>query len=117
MIKQILTLLLLTSLFGYAQSNVILQVLGSGGPESGDKRASSGYIVWIDGKSKVLVDFGGGTSLRFEEVGARIKDVDIILLTHLHVDHTADLPALLKSLPYYCMLQHNLDLILLLFLL
>lgn len=97
MIKQILAFLLFASLFVYAQSNVTLQVLGSGGPESGDKRASSGYIVWIDGKGKVLVDFGGGTSLRFEEVGARIKDLDVILLTHLHVDHTADLPALLKS--------------------
>ncbi|WP_309497412.1 MBL fold metallo-hydrolase [Sulfurovum sp.] len=97
MIKQLLALILFTTLWSYAQSKVSLQVLGSGGPESGDKRASSGYIVWIDGKSKVLVDFGGGTSLRFEEVGAHIKDVDVILLTHLHVDHTADLPALLKS--------------------
>ncbi len=97
MIKRILFLLLLTTLWAFSGSSVTLQILGSGGPESGDKRASSGYIVWIDGKSKILVDFGGGTSLRFEEVGARIKDLDVILLTHLHVDHTADLPALLKS--------------------
>lgn len=97
MIKKILILLLFTTLYSYAQPKLTLQVLGSGGPESADKRASSGYIVWIDGKSKILVDFGGGTSLRFEEVGARIKDLDVILLTHLHVDHTADLPALLKS--------------------
>jgi len=80
-----------------AQSNIALQVLGSGGPESGDKRASSGYIVWIDGKSRVLIDFGGGASLRFEEVGAKIEDLKVILLTHLHIDHTADIPALLKS--------------------
>ncbi len=80
-----------------AQPKVSLQVLGSGGPESGDKRASSGYIVWIDGKSRVLVDFGGGSSLRFEEAGASIEALDVILLTHLHIDHTADLPALLKS--------------------
>jgi len=77
--------------------NITLQVLGSGGPEMGDKRASSAYVLWIDGKSKVLIDFGGGASLRFEEVGARIQDLDVILLTHLHVDHTADLPALVKS--------------------
>ena len=80
-----------------AQPKVSLQVLGSGGPESGDKRASSGYIVWIDGKSRLLIDFGGGTALRFEEAGAKIEDLDAILLTHLHIDHTADLPALLKS--------------------
>jgi ribonuclease BN (tRNA processing enzyme) len=80
-----------------AQSTVSLQVLGSGGPESTDKRASSGYIVWIDGKSRVLIDFGGGASLRFEEVGAKIEDLKVILLTHLHIDHTGDIPALLKS--------------------
>ena len=95
--KKTFIFLLLTSMLIYAQPKVILQVLGSGGPESGDKRASSGYIIWIDGKSKILIDFGGGTSLRFEEASARIQDLDDILLTHLHVDHTADLPALLKS--------------------
>ena len=81
----------------FLSAEVRLQVLGSGGPESGDRRASSAYIVWIDGKSRILVDFGGGASLRFEEAGARIADLDLILLTHLHIDHTADLPALLKS--------------------
>ena len=94
--KRVLLLLLLP-LTLMATPKVALQVLGSGGPESGDKRASSGYIVWINGKSRVLVDFGGGSSLRFEEAGARIEDLDLILLTHLHIDHTADLPALLKS--------------------
>ena len=95
--KSILILLLLSPLLLLAQQNVVLQVLGSGGPESGDKCASSGYIVWVDGKSRVLVDFGGGASLRFEEISAKIEDIKVILLTHLHVDHTADLPALLKS--------------------
>jgi ribonuclease BN (tRNA processing enzyme) len=80
-----------------AEHTIALQVLGSGGPESGDKRASSAYVVWIDGKSKILIDFGGGASLRFEEVNAKIQDLDVILLTHLHIDHTADIPALLKS--------------------
>jgi len=82
-----------TTLFG----GVKVQVLGSGGPESEDKRASSAYIVWVDGKARVLIDMGGGASLRFEESGAKISDLDLILLTHLHIDHTADLPALIKS--------------------
>ncbi len=96
-LKKLILVLLLSPLIIFAQQNVALQVLGSGGPESGDKRASSAYIVWIDGKSKILIDFGGGASLRFEEVNAKIQDLDVILLTHLHADHTADLPALLKS--------------------
>lgn len=74
-----------------------LQVLGSGGPELGDQRASSGYLVWQDGKARVLVDMGAGSLLRFEQAGARIEDLEAILLTHLHVDHSADLPALIKA--------------------
>ena len=95
--KKLFLILLLSPLALLAQSSITLQVLGSGGPESGDKRASSAYLIWIDGKSKVLIDLGGGASLRFEESAAKIQDLDLILLTHLHVDHTADIPALLKS--------------------
>jgi len=50
--KKLLLILLLSPILLLAQSNITLQVLGSGGPESGDKRASSGYIIWIDGKRK-----------------------------------------------------------------
>ena len=94
--KRILTALFLPLLL-WSQPKVTLQVLGSGGPESSDKRASSAYLIWIDGKSRILVDFGGGASLRFEEACAKIEDLDIILLTHLHIDHTAALPALMKG--------------------
>jgi len=76
---------------------VEVQVLGSGGPEVGDKRAGSSYLIWRDGRAHLLVDIGGGAALRFGESSARIEDLDAILFTHLHVDHTADLPALMKS--------------------
>lgn len=76
---------------------VWLQVLGSGGPEITDQRASSGYLVWLNGKARVLVDMGGGSLLRFEQSGAQVNDLDVILLTHLHVDHSADLPYLIKA--------------------
>ncbi len=72
-------------------------MLGSGGPELQDKRASSSYLIWRDGVAKVLVDSGGGSSLRFGASGATMAELDVILLTHLHVDHTADLAALVKS--------------------
>lgn len=93
---RLIVLIWISTFFAYA-SEVTLQVLGSGGPESRDKRASSSYLIWVDKKSKILIDFGGGASLRFEEVGAKIEDLEVILLTHLHVDHTADLPALVKA--------------------
>jgi ribonuclease BN (tRNA processing enzyme) len=78
-------------------TGVWLQVLGSGGPEIDDERASSGYLIWRDGKARILVDMGGGSLLRFEQSEARVEDLDLILLTHLHVDHSADLPYLIKA--------------------
>lgn len=78
-------------------ASVQVQVLGSGGPELQDRRASSSYLVWLEGKPRVLVDIGGGAALRFGESGATVADLDVILLTHLHADHTSDLPALIKS--------------------
>lgn len=82
---------------GCGAHGVWLQVLGSGGPEIDDGRASSGYLIWQEGKARILVDMGGGSMLRFEQSGADVSDLDIILLTHLHVDHSADLPYLVKA--------------------
>jgi ribonuclease BN (tRNA processing enzyme) len=76
---------------------VAVQVLGSGGPELQDKRASSSYLVWQDGQARVLVDAGGGSALRFGESGAKMSQLDVILFTHFHVDHSADFPALAFS--------------------
>lgn len=76
---------------------VAVQVLGSGGPEVQDRRASSSYLVWQNGRARVLIDSGGGSALRFGESGATVTSLDVVLLTHLHVDHTADLAALIKS--------------------
>ncbi len=74
-----------------------LQILGSGGPIADDSRASSGYLLWVDGAAKVMIDAGGGTFLRFGEAGAKFEDLDFIGLSHFHTDHSADFPALLKS--------------------
>jgi ribonuclease BN (tRNA processing enzyme) len=76
---------------------VAVQVLGSGGPELQDKRASSSYLVWQDGQARVLIDAGGGSALRFGESGAQMSQLDVILFTHFHVDHSVDFPALIFS--------------------
>jgi len=78
-------------------SEVKLQVLGSGGPEIEDGLASSSYLVWINGKARLMVDAGGGSSLNFEKSGAKFNDLEVILLTHLHVDHSAALPVYVKA--------------------
>ncbi len=77
-------------------SGIAVQVLGSGGPELAG-RASASYLVWRDGNAAVVVDLGGGAALRFREAGAKLADVQLIALSHLHVDHSADLPQLVKS--------------------
>jgi ribonuclease BN (tRNA processing enzyme) len=74
-----------------------VQVLGSGGPEMQDKRASSSYLVWKKGQARVLVDAGGGSALRFGESGAQMSQLDVLLFSHFHVDHSADLAALIWS--------------------
>ena len=91
--KILLTLFL--PFFLYAQT-ITLQILGSGGPEF-SKRASSSYLIWIDGKAKAMIDAGGGAFTRFSEAGAKIEDLNFIALTHLHIDHSADLPAFMKA--------------------
>ncbi len=79
------------------KQGIWVQVLGSGGPEIDDARASSGYLIWREGRARILIDMGGGSLLRFEQSGAQLNDLDVILLTHLHVDHSADLPYLIKA--------------------
>lgn len=78
-------------------SNVQLQVLGAGGPEIDDGLASSSFLVLVDGKARVMVDAGGGSSLNFEKSGANYNHLQAILLTHLHVDHSAALPVYIKA--------------------
>lgn len=82
------------------EAAVALQVLGSGGPIADDARASSGYLVWVRGRPRVLVDAGPGVMLRLGETGADVTDLDAVLLTHLHVDHSADMAGLLKSMSF-----------------
>ncbi len=77
--------------------NVKLQVLGSGGPELNDGRASSSYLIWISGKARVLVDAGGGSSFNFERSGAKVEDLQAVLFSHFHVDHSGDFSAYLKA--------------------
>ena len=78
-------------------TGLALQVLGSGGPELQDKRASTSYLIWENGRARVLLDAGGGSALRFGESGAQMSQVDIFLFSHFHDDHSGDFPALIFS--------------------
>ena len=43
----------------------------------------------------MLVDMGGGTFLRFGQAQAKLSDLSLVAISHLHPDHVSDLPALL----------------------
>ena len=91
-------------------SRVSLQMLGTRGPELFDENASTGYLLWLDKKARVIVDAGPGSVQRFEKSGARFEDVDVILFTHFHVDHSADFPAYIKG-SFFTDRNTNLDVI------
>lgn len=74
---------------------VAVQVLGSGGPRTNAERASASYLLWVGSQAKVLVDTGGGAFLRFGQSGAKLGDLLLLAISHLHPDHVSDLPALL----------------------
>jgi ribonuclease BN (tRNA processing enzyme) len=97
-----LLVLLSISLNGFSASAqscganpVAVQVLGSGGPRFNPFRSSSSYLLWINGQARVLVDVGGGAHHRFGQSQAKLEDLRMVGISHLHPDHVSDLPALL----------------------
>jgi len=74
---------------------VAVQILGSGGPAINADRASAGYLLWVGNQAKALFDMGGGTYIRFGQSRARLADLAMVGISHLHPDHTSDLAALM----------------------
>ncbi len=79
-----------------APASLELVVLGSGGPGA-TGRAGSSYMVMIDGVARILVDAGPGSFARLGDARVSLAQTDIVLLTHLHIDHVGELPGLLKA--------------------
>ncbi|CAN5203554.1 MBL fold metallo-hydrolase [soil metagenome] len=73
-----------------------LVVLGSGGPGA-TGRAGASYLVLVDGVPRILVDAGPGSFARLGEAKLSLAKTDIVLLTHLHIDHAGELPGLFKA--------------------
>ncbi len=71
-------------------------LLGTSGGIPIPGRAQSGILVETSDK-KILLDCGMGIPLRLSEVGVKPEDIDIICLTHGHLDHIQDLPSLTKA--------------------
>jgi ribonuclease BN (tRNA processing enzyme) len=76
---------------------IVLHVLGAGGAVPTPTHGPAAYWLEVDGQG-VLLDPGPGALVRLvRQPGApdSVDDVDTVLLSHLHLDHTADLAPLL----------------------
>jgi ribonuclease BN (tRNA processing enzyme) len=74
-----------------------LTILGSGTSIPTVDRGAPGVLVRAGGRT-VLVDLGPGTLSRLPRLGVDLGDVDVVLFTHFHTDHAADLAPLLFAL-------------------
>jgi len=91
-----------------AKGDLSVIVLGSGGPmPTATGRASAGYMILTDGKPRLLMDVGGGTYTRIAESGAYINKIEAILITHMHLDHMADLSAVIKGMYFHARTLHD----------
>ena len=79
-----------------AGSGARLVLLGTqGGPNYTATRGEAANAVVVDGQP-YLVDCGYGTLAALKKAAVNHRQIARIFLTHLHDDHTADLPALLN---------------------
>jgi ribonuclease BN (tRNA processing enzyme) len=78
---------------------VELILVGSGTGIPSLRRGSPGLLV-ISDDTTLLIDSGPGTLRKMLEVGITYRDPDLILYTHLHPDHTADLVPTLFACKY-----------------
>lgn len=71
-----------------------LTIIGSGSCVPNPERNSSGALLEVDGKL-ILIDCGTGILHNIPKTGYDYKNIDIICITHLHLDHINDFSALL----------------------
>lgn len=76
---------------------VNLLMLGTGGNVPSYNRFCSCLFINYKGK-KILIDCGEGTQIAMKRYGCGFKDVDLLLITHLHGDHINGMLGLLATM-------------------
>jgi len=66
-----------------------ITIIGSGTCVPSQRRASPCVMVKAAG-STILCDTGPGTLRQLLLAGAQVSDIDMIIYSHFHIDHTAD---------------------------
>jgi ribonuclease BN (tRNA processing enzyme) len=76
-----------------------LKILGTGTATPSLQRVPSSYLL-LTRWGTILVDIGPSVVRRMLECGYAANDVDMIILTHFHPDHTVDLATFLFACNY-----------------
>ena len=74
-----------------------LTILGSGTSVPSPGRRASAYTILAE-DTQILMDCGSGALGSLVNAGGSLADLTGVLLSHLHLDHTADLVSLLFAL-------------------
>jgi ribonuclease Z len=80
--------------------NLELLFLGTGASVFPGRRAHSSILVWdnSNGSEKILLDAGQPLQQRLWEENIDVKEIGIIVITHLHPDHVLGLPGFFHEL-------------------
>ena len=75
--------------------STVLTLIGTqGGPGVTIQRAGESNLLTVRGKN-YLIDAGIGAARRLAEAKTPLANLSVVFITHMHNDHTADLPGIL----------------------
>ncbi len=75
-------------------------MLGAGSILPSERRFSSGILLQYGKSNRILLDIGPGVIEKLRKLKIDLSEIKSVLITHLHVDHILDLPALIKIRAY-----------------
>ena len=76
-----------------AESDFVVTLLGTASPAPRPDRFGPSTLVEA-GDQKLVIDAGRGVPIRLWQLGIPLGEIDVLLLTHFHSDHTAGIPDL-----------------------